>query len=134
MMKLSRLIYMVFFVLSSQFLMAQTIQKIKLSAYTRGFQKEIIVSKGEVVIVKNEESKQKKITHTQWKTLLKLVQSISLEKLSTYVPPSSKRASDGALHTVLEIQTKEKTFHSQTFDNDNPPKELKALVQALGKF
>lgn len=133
-MKYLMLIFLMFFMLSGQFLLAQTIQKIKLTEYTRGFQKEIILSENNFEITRNSETKHKKVTDIQWKKIQKIVQNISLEKLSTYVPPSSKRASDGALHTVLEIQAKEKTFHSQTFDNDNPPKELKALVQALGKF
>lgn len=133
-MKYLKLIFLMFFMLSGQLLLAQTIQKIKLTEFTRGFQKEIILSEKNIDIVQNSETKHKKVTDIQWGKIQKIVQNISLEKHSTYVPPSSKRASDGALHTVLEIQTKEKTYQSQTFDNDNPPKELRALVEALSKL
>lgn len=114
--------------------MSQEIVSIKLTEQTRGFQREIVVSEKEVNRTENGVSKKKNASVKSWNSIVGLCKSFPLAKMESFIPPSSNRASDGALHSVLEIQTKEKTFHSQTFDNDNPPKELKALVQALGKM
>jgi hypothetical protein len=109
----------------------QNIISIKLIEETRGFRNEILVSSKSLIINKNDSISKKKISSKSWKHLQNTAKTIDLEKLSSFVAPSKRRASDGALRAMLEIQTQEKVYQSAEFDHHSPPKELKTLIEEI---
>jgi hypothetical protein len=124
----------VFFTFIYSITMSQEVISIKYSAFTRGTSKEIVVNEKGVISNKND----KKLRQTEGKSTLsqcqKLIKNINLESISALKAPSKRRASDGALHASIEIITKDKTYQSNEFDEGNPPKELKKLVDYILKM
>ena len=63
--------------------------------------------------------------------MLSIVEEIKLDTMEGFEPPSEKRNFDGALHANLTITVNDKSYYSQTFDHENPPKELKDLTTKI---
>lgn len=111
------------------------VQQIIYEAFTRGSKKEILVS-GNIVSVAINSSKNKEstISNKRQKKLLEIIDKIDLSNIHNLKAPSEKRLHDGALHTTIIIKTLTKTYTSTTFDDGNPPKELKELEKELLKI
>jgi hypothetical protein len=62
----------------------------------------------------------------------KEISRINLSTINNLKAPTDKRSYDGAMYTLIISGTKEYT--STTFDDTNPPIELKALCQLLISF
>lgn len=73
----------------------------------------------------------KKTSEKNWKKMIGRLQKISVENLSNLKPPSDKRLYDGAAHTTLTVTKNGVTYATQSFDDDQPPKEIEALVKAI---
>lgn len=114
--------------------MSQNIVSIKLTEATRGVHKEISVSEKNCSISDNSETKKKTVSPETWQKINVICKKIDIENLSKYQSASRKRANDAALQATLEITTKSKTFQSDIFDHDNPPKELSDLIKELKKL
>lgn len=66
-----------------------------------------------------------------WNKLMGHLQKLSVENLSSLQPPSDKRLYDGAAHATLTIIKNGTAYTTQSFDHDEPPKEIEALVKAI---
>lgn len=66
-----------------------------------------------------------------WNKLMGHLQKLSVENLSSLQPPSEKRLYDGAAHATLTIVKNGTAYATQSFDHDQPPKEIEALVKAI---
>lgn len=110
-------------------------QKIDYKAITRGSSSQITLEKGVLIrLQNNKEVLKKTLSKKIYKTLFKLLKDIDLNNIDKIVPPSKKHQSDGALLGSLEIMSKGKTYTSVSFDDNNPPKELKELIEYLKSF
>ena len=74
------------------------------------------------------------IDSDQKKQLIDLIKKIDLQNISNLKAPSNKRAFDGALHATLSIKTESNNYISSQFDDDNPPKELKVLIDIMKTY
>ncbi|GGB77009.1 hypothetical protein GCM10007424_16280 [Flavobacterium suaedae] len=103
-------------------------------AVTRGTYKKVIV-KQDTVITLNENNVNKAITTVlpkkDWNSILKMLSKIDYKKLNTIAPPSTKHQVDAALAAGLKVITKDRTYHSHTFDHGNPPEALQPLVEKI---
>ena len=106
---------------------------IEYSAVTRGTNIEIKLTSKEIKYKKNEAIKVVLLTANQPRKIESLIQQIKLEKLETFVAPTTNSHSDRALQATLKITKNKKMYSSQTFDHGNPPEELKPLLKYLFK-
>ena len=99
------------------------------SATTRGTMIEVKITSKEIRYKKNETTKLISLVSIQRKELGNLLEKIPLEKLHTFISPTSGSHSDRSLQASLKIIKNEKVYTSQIFDHGNPPKELKAFLE-----
>lgn len=113
------------------------ITRIIYQANSRGFFKEIIVSKDTAVIKNNRDSHDNirtKISKNDWDTCLELLSKINIDELPKLKAPTSKRLYDGAAHASITIEKYEGKVTSSTFDHGHPPKTIKTLTELLLSF
>ena len=110
---------------------------ISYSAFTRGTNKKITVSKSEI-IVENSSAKTPKIklpcSAEDWEHISTLISKIDTKNLMNLKPPSTKSYSDAGLAANLKISIADKMYATQDFDHGNPPKEIAPLVNKLLSF
>lgn len=100
-------------------------------ASTRGVLNQVIIKKDSSTIKTLNQTKIIKTSPEKWSKLLSLVKIIDLNTLKDLEAPSDKRFSDAALSAHLNIITIAKKYESSDFDHDNPPKEIKKIVNEL---
>lgn len=66
-----------------------------------------------------------------WRTLSELVKQLNLDSIPFLEAPTDNRYNDQVRIAEVEIKKGEKLYVSNAFDEGNPPKELKALVDKL---
>lgn len=107
-------------------------QKIDYTAQTRGSSFQITLEKGTITYIENnKEVFQRALSEKESKALSKLLKGIDLTTIDKITPPSKKHQSDRSLIASLEVDSKGAVYQSVSFDDDNPPKELKELVDYL---
>ncbi|AFK03399.1 hypothetical protein Emtol_2261 [Emticicia oligotrophica DSM 17448] len=113
---------------------SQKITSITLLESTRGFRREIIVTEKEYILDENSIIFKKKLIPTEWNEMMKVCEKLKFEELKDFKSLSNKRAKDAALQTSITIHVGRRKFKSSTFDHDNPPRELMALLNELRKL
>ncbi len=111
---------------------SQKIASIALNESTRGFRREITITPNEYTLDENSITFKKKLSAEDWNELMKICAVIKLQELSKFKFISRKRTKNAAaLQATIEVVTAERKYQSPTFDHNNPPKELVALVNKL---
>ncbi|WP_242131197.1 META domain-containing protein [Aestuariivivens marinum] len=108
--------------------------KIEYSASSRGFHKQIVITKDSISTTSKRDSKSvtKQISPEHLKQLIEFLKSVDITALSSFEPPSKNHQFDGAAIARLTIiSTNGKTFKTQAFDHGNPPKEIAELVKEV---
>ena len=113
---------------------SQEIEEVVFSAQTRGSSENITVVNYNVFHKTQKDSKTHFINKDNRDALEAEVKKMSLSKISDLKAPSNKRAFDGAMHARITIKIGNKTYVSSDFDDNNPPEELKVLVDLLRGF
>lgn len=67
----------------------------------------------------------------EWNQFTQLVNAIQLSDIPNLEAPSHTSAADRKMSATIRIFLKDKVYESAKFDDGNPPKELKALVEKL---
>jgi hypothetical protein len=124
-----------FFLLMSA-LMALTsspkpVVSVELTLQTRGFYKSIIVTAQQTMVDINGQRRQQPTPANQWQAILKTLQGVHLEDLSSLPTDVSRSSVDAALSARVRIKTAAQTYESATYDHPNPPAVLVPLVKAL---
>lgn len=112
----------------------QMVDNITLSERTRGTQRVFIINNENLEISLNGNKSSYKISSADWKKIAEAANTINLEEISTYKAPTTKRFSDAALASIIQIGKEDKEFESASFDEGNPPAELKNLYSELKKL
>lgn len=103
-------------------------------ATTRG-RSENITLKGESLYYKTHQiSEVINLTKDQLKQVDNEVSKINLDEINNLKAPTNKRLYDGAMHTSILIKCGSKNYTSASFDNTDPPIELKPLCDLLISF
>ncbi|MGV3461716.1 MAG: hypothetical protein ACO1N9_14805 [Flavobacterium sp.] len=112
-----------------------SITKMEYKAYTRGSNKEVTVTRDKVEVKEIRLGKNIEATYPlskdNWNKLLALAQKIKLDKMEALEAPSKKHQFDGAMAANLTVTANGITYQSVTFDDGNPPSEIKALVDEI---
>ncbi|MCW1961536.1 hypothetical protein [Chryseobacterium viscerum] len=109
----------------------QKIEQIQLAERTRGFSKSILFTPSSKTTNTNEEIANAKISSAEWKAVSRLAQTLDLSKISDLKSPTTGRHSDRAMAASIIITSNGKEYTSSSFDSGHPPKELKALYNAI---
>ncbi|HEY0045845.1 MAG TPA: hypothetical protein VGB44_03950 [Flavobacterium sp.] len=111
---------------------------IEYTANTRGFFQQIIVRDQIATISRDRDGIAKpeviKISDADWKSLVAAFSKVDLEQIPSLKAPSEKRAFDGAAIANIRIRHKDKLYESTAFDHNNPPAEIKELVDKIVTF
>jgi hypothetical protein len=90
------------------------------------------VHKGRYSYFLNDEKvRQTMLTDSDSKLLAQVLAGIDVVAIKDLQAPSKRHQFDGAMVTSVAITANGKTHRSVTFDDDNPPQALKALVDFL---
>lgn len=117
--------------LSTMNIKNEKISKIELTESTRGTKRTITFTNISLVTDVNGKIKSSSISKPEWESIVKETQAISLEKIPTYVSPTTNRYSDAAFSSIITISTVDKKYNSVDFDAGTPPKELEKLYKKL---
>lgn len=110
------------------------IKEIIYDATTRGRSKKITVANSFVQYKTHQESSSFQLNKNQQKKITEEISKIDLTKINSLKSPTNKRLFDGAMHTLIIIKSNSKEYTSSSFDDTNPPIELKNLCDLLLSF
>ena len=107
--------------------------KIEYNAVGRGGSEYFLLEKGKLKYVENrQDTIAKNLKEKHYKEIYSFLKDINPDSLKIITIPSKKYQFDGALATTLKIFLPEQEgFSSPTFDHDNPPFELKGLINYI---
>ncbi|WP_299833351.1 hypothetical protein [uncultured Tenacibaculum sp.] len=111
-----------------------TIYEVIFNAQSRGALENISLTNNTITYKNYNTTKTYKISKNNLEQLFNLIQKLDLKTISEIQAPSNKRATDAALHASLTIKTSNESFTSNVFDDDNPPSELKDIIDLLKTF
>jgi len=131
---LIRMSLLSFFFSSSCIAQEEVFKELHFNAQNRGHSETITVVNYTVFYKTQQNSKTYFINKEKRKKLEELVTKTDLDKISSLKAPSSKRLFDGAMTANISIKKGKKTYISSSFDDDNPPKELKEIIVLLRSF
>lgn len=109
-------------------------EELVFNAQTRGRSENISLTNNKLTYKTLQESGSYNLTQEELQQIQKEIAKINLNKIATLKAPTDKRMFDGALIAHLTLKTKEGNFTSSNFDHDNPPSELKALIDLLRSY
>lgn len=107
------------------------IKEIIYNAITRGRAENITLKGSSLQYKTNQKSIFINLTKEQQEKVNIEISKINLNEINNLKAPTDKRFYDGAMHTSILIKSNSKEYTSTTFDDTNPPIELKALCQLL---
>lgn len=67
----------------------------------------------------------------RWNQLIKLIGNLDVKEMQNWESPTQKRFYDGAKGTTIIIELNGEEFSSQSFDEGEPPAELKEIYDYL---
>jgi hypothetical protein len=107
--------------------------KIEYEAFSRGASEYILVEQGQIKYVENrQDTISKPLKKKHYKELYEFLKDLELSSLETLEVPSTRHQTDAALAASLAITDKDQNeYVTPTFDDDNPPQEIKELVAYL---
>jgi hypothetical protein len=112
-----------------------TITKMEYKAYTRGSNKEVVITRDKVEVKELRLGKNIEATYPlskdNWNKLVTMAQKVKLDKMEALEAPTKKHQFDGAMAATLKVITDDTSYQSVTFDDGNPPTALKALVDEI---
>lgn len=111
--------------------------KIAYKAFSRGSSESIVIEKNQnnyakarLIHLKNGKEVLNK-RFGKFRSLYKVTKNITVEEIDKIKVPSKKYQFDGAMLTTVEFSILDKVYRSSSFDHDNPPEELKPLIDYL---
>lgn len=113
------------------------ITQIKYKAMTRGAEKGVTIARGNINVIETRRDGKNinasyPISAANWNRLVAMAQNADpVEKLGTYEAPSKKHQFDGAMAANLIISVGDRHYTTVTFDDGNPPAEIKDLVDEI---
>jgi hypothetical protein len=103
--------------------------------FTRGAGKTILISKDSILITPSsapgKEAVKCNISKEDWELMLKQIRDINLSDIPALTSPTNRRSVDGAWHSEIIIKTTAQKAFSHSFDNEEPNKKLKSLMQVI---
>jgi heat shock protein HslJ len=107
--------------------------KIEYKSFGRNGSEYILLEKSTLKYMENrQDTITKRLKNKHYRALHNYLKEINLDSLPLLEVPSKKHQFDGALATTLIItDAKPEVYKTSTFDNDNPPKEIKGIIEYI---
>ena len=113
----------------------RTIQfSVNYKAATRGANFEYIINNERIVVNSmglDQKNGERAITLQERNQMMALVDEMELDEIGTLIPPSNNSVSDRALIASLKVSKDGKIYESSSFDEGNPPMEIKPLIDKI---
>jgi hypothetical protein len=117
------------------------ITAITLTKQTRGYVEEVVISRDSVhAMVENhrvpDQSKHLKssIDQDDWARVVMTLKDVNLTDVDGLQSPTMDRARDAAMQSTIVISFKGGKSVSHSFDDENPHRDLKPLLEAIDGF
>ncbi len=110
------------------------LKSVTYQAATRGSKYECTVAKDGIRVISSgikANSSQDNISEKDWGDIKKMIKKLDLSKIVDLEAPSSKSHTDRALIGSLQVVVGDVVYESSTFDDGNPPEELKPLIDKI---
>lgn len=111
-----------------------SIKEVVFNAQTRGALENIALKGVNIEYETYGDTKNIIIDEKQKNKLFDLINAIDLNEIATFKASTENRASDRAMHATLSIKTDKGVFTSNQFDDNNPPEELKKIIELLRSY
>lgn len=113
-----------------------SISKLTLDKVTRGSNSQLVITKNEtmhseMLLGNGSDASKRETDQNDWDKINQLVSKLDLNKLNLWEAPTQARFHDGAMATTISIEANGETYNSQSFDEGQPPAELKELYDYL---
>ncbi|MFA7687440.1 MAG: hypothetical protein WCY25_06215 [Moheibacter sp.] len=113
-----------------------SISKINMEKSTLGSNSTVEITESGILISATERNgdtdvRRDKVSPKQWNELNRLVNNLDIRQMDTWEGPTQARFYDGAMATTITIETDGESYNSQSFDEGEPPAELKELYDYL---
>lgn len=113
-----------------------SISKLTLDKITRGSNSQLVITKNEtmhseMLLGNGSDASKGETDQKDWDKINQLVSKLDLNKLNLWEAPTQARFHDGAMATTISIEANGETYNSQSFDEGQPPPELKELYDYL---
>lgn len=115
----------------------EIISKISLEKVTMGSNSQLVITKNEILNSQtirggNGDASKGDTPQKDWNQINKLVSKLDLSQIDKWEGPTQARFYDGAKATVIIIESNNgQVYNSQSFDEGEPPAELKELYNYL---
>jgi hypothetical protein len=103
-------------------------------AVTRGANFEYIINNERIVVNSmglDKKNGERAVTLQERNQVMALVNKIELDEIGMLIAPSNNSVTDRALVASLSVFKEGKTYESSSFDEGNPPRALKALIDKI---
>jgi len=107
------------------------ISSLTYSANTRGSSYQCTIDSMSIKVQSNEKSNERQITSEDWFAIVAKAKTISLTNLENFKATTDKSSTDRARIAMIKIQANDKIYESTSFDEGNPPNELKELINLM---
>lgn len=118
---------------------AGAISKIEFTTLTRGYKKQVFISRDSVIEIvdgRQEENGvvKRKLNIEEWDALIKGLENVILKEIPTLQSPTAQRTFDGARHSSIRITDADGKAWEHSFDNENPHEKLKPFMDGIVKI
>lgn len=112
------------------------ISKIKLEKVTMGSSSALEITQKEILSSTTDrngtgDAAAGNTSEKDWNEINRLVGKLDLSKIDQWEGPTQARFYDGAMATTIIIESNGQTYNSQSFDEGQPPAQLKELYDYL---
>ena len=118
---------------SQQIIQAKENYIIEYTVQSRGIYSQIKIDKNNIYTLQKRDDKPiiKNCGKKYWNNIMKYIQLIDVQNISTLKAPSKKFQFDGSAIAYLKITHSDKTYKTSDFDHGNPPEEIALLVKVI---
>jgi hypothetical protein len=114
--------------------------KIEFSSLSRGYNKQISITKDSLIESSNvnrsaeKQTVKRKVSAKEWEKLIQSFGTIAIKEIANLQSPTMKRTFDGARHSTITVTTSTGEPVTHSFDDEQPHTKLQKLMNEITKL